>query len=97
MLTAVMPIGPEFASPDTFFPLGLEKIYDVIYVAAAQAYKRHDILFDALAQTAALRPGALRLRLWRTRRRTAGARGANSASLSISSARPAWTSPKSTG
>ena len=50
MLTAIMPIGPEFASPETFFPLGLEKIYDVIYVAAAQAYKKHEILFDALAR-----------------------------------------------
>lgn len=50
MTTAVMPIGPEFASPATFFPVGGEKIYDVIYVAAAQAYKRHDILFDALAR-----------------------------------------------
>jgi glycosyltransferase involved in cell wall biosynthesis len=47
---AVMPIGPEFASEVTFRPLGLEKIYDVIYVAAAQAYKRHDILFNALSQ-----------------------------------------------
>ncbi|MDI6024748.1 glycosyltransferase [Corticibacterium sp. UT-5YL-CI-8] len=50
MATAVMPIGPEFASPDTFHPLGLKKVYDVIYVAAAQAYKRHDILFEALAK-----------------------------------------------
>ncbi|MEB3047493.1 glycosyltransferase [Rhizobium mulingense] len=50
MRTAVMPIGPEFASEVTFKPLGLEKIYDVIYVAAAQAYKRHDILFNALSQ-----------------------------------------------
>ncbi len=50
MLTAVMPIGPEFASPETFFPLGLAKTYDVIYVAAAQAYKKHEVLFDALAQ-----------------------------------------------
>ena len=48
MATAILPIGPEFASPETFFPLAIEKIYDVIYVAAAQAYKRHDILFDAL-------------------------------------------------
>lgn len=48
MQTAVMPVGPEFASDLTFRPLGLPKIYDVIYVAAAQAYKRHDILFDAL-------------------------------------------------
>ncbi|GLS30778.1 Glycosyl transferases group 1 [Mesorhizobium albiziae] len=48
VLTAIMPIGPEFASPETFFPLGLEKIYDVVYVAAAQTYKRHDVLFDAL-------------------------------------------------
>ena len=50
MLTAIMPIGPEFASPDTFFPLGLEKIYDVVYVAAAQAYKNHEVLFKALAR-----------------------------------------------
>lgn len=50
MVTAILPIGPEFASPETFFPLGSEKPYDVIYVAAAQGYKRHDILFDALAR-----------------------------------------------
>ncbi len=50
MTTAIMPIGPEFASPETFYPLGLEKTYDVIYVAAAQPYKRHDILFEALAR-----------------------------------------------
>lgn len=48
MLTAVMPVGPEFGSPETFYPMGLAKTYDVIYVAAAQAYKRHDILFEAL-------------------------------------------------
>ncbi|WP_235919157.1 glycosyltransferase family 4 protein [Aureimonas psammosilenae] len=47
--TAIMPIGPEFADPETFRPLGGEKRYDVVYVAAAQKYKRHDILFDALA------------------------------------------------
>ncbi|NTF09866.1 glycosyltransferase family 4 protein [Agrobacterium rubi] len=50
MVTAIMPIGPEFASEQTFQPLRLEKIYDVIYVAAAQSYKRHDILFEALAK-----------------------------------------------
>jgi glycosyltransferase involved in cell wall biosynthesis len=50
MRTIVMPIGPEFASELTFHQLNLPKIYDVIYVAAAQAYKRHDILFDALAK-----------------------------------------------
>ncbi|WP_244631186.1 glycosyltransferase [Aureimonas sp. ME7] len=49
MTTAVMPIGPEFADPETFRPLGEPKPYDVVYVAAAQPYKRHDILFDALA------------------------------------------------
>ncbi|WP_082659771.1 glycosyltransferase [Aureimonas sp. AU40] len=49
MATAVMPIGPEFADPETFRPLGTDKPYDVVYVAAAQGYKRHDILFDALA------------------------------------------------
>lgn len=43
----VLPIGPEFASPDMFYPTGVEKDFDVIYVAAAQDYKRHDILFDA--------------------------------------------------
>ena len=48
--TAVLPIGPEFAAIDLFHPLGAAKQYDVIYVAAAQAYKRHDILFDALAR-----------------------------------------------
>ncbi|WP_082666238.1 glycosyltransferase [Aureimonas sp. AU4] len=49
MATAIMPIGPEFADDETFRPLGGEKPYDVVYVAAAQPYKRHDILFDALA------------------------------------------------
>lgn len=49
MQTAVLPVGPEFASAETFFPLSEEeKRYDVVYVAAAQAYKRHDILFSAL-------------------------------------------------
>lgn len=48
LTSAIMPIGPEFADPETFRPLGGEKDYDVIYVAAAQPYKRHDILFDAL-------------------------------------------------
>ena len=46
--TAIMPLGPEFASELTFKPLGLPKTHDVIYVAAAQPYKRHDILFEAL-------------------------------------------------
>ncbi|KQT54895.1 glycosyl transferase family 1 [Aureimonas sp. Leaf454] len=50
MATEIMPIGPEFADPETFRPLGVGKDYDVIYVAAAQPYKRHDILFDALAR-----------------------------------------------
>lgn len=53
-LVAVMPIGPEFASPETFFPTGAArdsaKDFDVIYVAAAQAYKRHDVLLDAFAR-----------------------------------------------
>jgi glycosyltransferase involved in cell wall biosynthesis len=48
MACAELPIGPEFADPETFRPLGLEKPYDLIYVAAAQPYKRHDILFAAL-------------------------------------------------
>ena len=48
MHCAIMPIGPEFADPHTFQPLDLPKEYDIVYVAAAQPYKRHDILFDAL-------------------------------------------------
>jgi glycosyltransferase involved in cell wall biosynthesis len=50
MRVAVLPIGPEFASETTFYPIEIEKIYDLIYVAAAQPYKRHDILFQALAK-----------------------------------------------
>ena len=50
MRTAILPIGPEFAAIDQFRPLGTAKDVDLIYVAAAQPYKRHDILFDALAQ-----------------------------------------------
>ncbi len=50
MATAIMPVGPEFAAIDLFRPLGTPKEYDVIYVAAAQAYKRHDILLDAFAR-----------------------------------------------
>lgn len=49
-LCATMPIGPEFASPETFFPTGAAKDVDVVYVAAAQPYKRHDILLDAFAR-----------------------------------------------
>ncbi|HEU5432418.1 MAG TPA: glycosyltransferase [Thermomicrobiales bacterium] len=49
---ARLPIGPEFADPLTFRPLGIAKDYDVIYVACAQTYKRHDILFQALARCA---------------------------------------------
>ena len=48
-IIAQMPIGPEFAAPETFYPLSTPKDFDIVYVAAAQAYKRHDILFDALA------------------------------------------------
>jgi glycosyltransferase involved in cell wall biosynthesis len=50
MKTAVLPIGPEFACDSMFHPIGGPKPYDIIYVAAAQSYKRHDILFDALAK-----------------------------------------------
>ena len=50
MRTTILPIGPEFAAIDQFRPLGTAKDVDLIYVAAAQPYKRHDILFDALAQ-----------------------------------------------
>ncbi|SCX14964.1 Glycosyl transferases group 1 [Agrobacterium sp. DSM 25558] len=48
--TAILPIGPEFASDCMFYPTDGEKPYDIIYVAAAQGYKRHDILFEALAK-----------------------------------------------
>ncbi|SNR47889.1 glycosyltransferase [Paracoccus sediminis] len=51
--TLVLPIGPAFASGQTFFPTGADKDRDVVYVACAQPYKRHDILFDAMAR----RPG----------------------------------------
>ena len=46
-LTAVLPVGPEFAAVDLFRPLGIVKDYDLIYVAAAQPYKRHDVLLQA--------------------------------------------------
>lgn len=49
-LCATMPVGPEFASPETFFPTGAAKDLDLIYVAAAQPYKRHDLLLDAFAR-----------------------------------------------
>ncbi len=48
MRTAILPVGPEVAAIDQFRPLGTDKDFDLIYVAAAQPYKRHDILFDAL-------------------------------------------------
>jgi glycosyltransferase involved in cell wall biosynthesis len=52
MPTLILPVGPDFASPETFFPIAdAAKPYDVIYVAAAQPYKRHDILFDAMARS----------------------------------------------
>lgn len=47
MATAIIPVGPEFAAIDQFRPLDTPKEYDLIYVAAAQPYKRHDILLDA--------------------------------------------------
>jgi glycosyltransferase involved in cell wall biosynthesis len=45
----ILTVGPEFADFETFRPLDLPKRYDLIYVACAQAYKRHDVLFKALA------------------------------------------------
>ncbi len=49
-LCAVLPIGPEFASDTTFHPTGAAKDYDVVYVAATQPYKRHDLLLDMVSQ-----------------------------------------------
>jgi glycosyltransferase involved in cell wall biosynthesis len=48
MATAIMPVDPEFAAIDQFRPLDGPKDYDLIYVAAAQPYKQHDLLLDAL-------------------------------------------------
>lgn len=53
-LVPVLPIGPEFASDETFRPLDVPKEFDVVYVACAQPYKRHHVLFDALERL----PGA---------------------------------------
>ena len=50
MISAIMPVGPEFAAIDLFRPLDEPKDYDLIYVAAAQAYKRHDILLKAFSR-----------------------------------------------
>ncbi|MDT1064623.1 hypothetical protein RM190_22390 [Paracoccus sp. CPCC 101403] len=46
--TLVLPIGPAFASGETFFATDAPKDRDIVYVACAQPYKRHDILFDVL-------------------------------------------------
>ena len=54
-LCAVLPIGPEFASDVTFYPTGAPKDYDLVYVAATQSYKRHDLLLDTLARLPHLR------------------------------------------
>lgn len=55
--TCVLPIGPNFAADLTFFPTGAAKDRDLVYVACAQSYKRHDILFDAMER----RPGTTTL------------------------------------
>ena len=54
-LCAVLPIGPEFASDETFHPTGAARDYDVVYVAATQPYKRHDLLLDTLERLPHLR------------------------------------------
>ncbi len=51
MPTLVLPVGPEFAGEAQFRPLGSEKRYDLVYVAAAQPYKRHDLLLDAIERS----------------------------------------------
>jgi glycosyltransferase involved in cell wall biosynthesis len=48
--------GPEFADFETFRPLGIPKHYDLVYVACAQVYKRHDILFHSMAALRDVRP-----------------------------------------
>jgi len=48
----ILTLGPEFADFETFRPLDLPKDYDLIYVACAQDYKRHDVLFEAMARCA---------------------------------------------
>ena len=68
-LVAVMPIGPEFASPETFFPTGAAKDFDVIYVAAAQALQAPRHPARRLRAAASNYPRPLRLRLRRGRRR----------------------------
>lgn len=50
MATMVSPVGPDFAGLDQFRPLGVPKHWDAIYVAAAQPYKRHDIMFEMFAE-----------------------------------------------
>ncbi len=96
MPCAVLPIGPEFADPVTFRPLGTEKPYDVIYVAAAQPYKRHDVLFDALAR-APRRLKALCVVGYGEMADDLRRRAASGASTSTSSGRPGSGSPRSTG
>ena len=54
-LCAVLPIGPEFASDTTFYPTGSTKDFDVVYVAATQPYKRHDLMLDTLERLPFLR------------------------------------------
>lgn len=48
--------GPDFADIDTFCPLNTPKEFDLIYVACAESYKRHDILFNAMAALKNRRP-----------------------------------------
>lgn len=52
----ILTTGPDFADTETFSPLNIPKKYDLIYVACAQPYKRHDILFGAMAKLKNRRP-----------------------------------------
>jgi hypothetical protein len=50
MACEILTIGPEFADPETFRPLGTPKTHDLVYAACAQPYKRHEVMFRAMAE-----------------------------------------------
>jgi hypothetical protein len=96
MKTSVLPIGPEFASDTMFHPIGGQKRCDIVYVAAAQHCKRHDVLFNAMRNCPAPSASCVfsALAKWLTHRAAAQA---ISRWTSNSSAVPACPLPMSTG